>query len=278
MKRNLAIAFSLFALALPIGTAALVTCRDTDKGCSLEQNLQLIKDANAMGLSRVELIDILQEAVQQLSDQLALLSSSGRTINCVDLQSDLWIGKTDATTGGEVSKLQRFLLNQGYGDSASDFRNPTGYYGELTAGMVVKWQKAHGMDFVTTKSGVGPMTRAKMGCASPAPVAESFSWHIYQAPGILQPNDYRADEQTVAIIATRDDYPREYNLGKAYGCAVSNNLPVLPGKRVLGFVNCYYALTGVGFTAYEANGKFIVERGDESARDGSVKKTVVLEI
>ena len=47
---------------------------------------------------------------------------------------------------------------------------------------------------------------------------------------------------------------------------------------MLGFVNCYYALSGVAFTAYETNGKFIVERGDDSAKDGSVIKTVVLEI
>ena len=279
MKRNLAIAFSLFALALPIGTAALVTCRDTDKGCSLEQNLQLIKDANAMGLSRVELIDILQEAVQQLSDQLALLSSGGRTINCVDLQSDLWIGKTDATTGGEVSKLQRFLLNQGYGDSASDFRNPTGYYGDLTAGMVVKWQKAHGMDFVTKTSGVGPMTRAKMKCGSTGalPITKVV-WRIEPANPSAT-GSYQKDEQAIFVDVVRSDSSiRGYSVGKAYGCAASSNVPVLPGKRVLGFVNCYYALTGVGFTAYEANGKFIVERGDESARDGSVKKTIVLEI
>ena len=79
---------------------------------------------------------------------------------CLDLNNALVIGSTDATTNGEVSKLQRFLV------SASVYPEAriTGYYGTLTAQAVVRWQKVHGMDFVTLTSGVGPMTRGKMKC------------------------------------------------------------------------------------------------------------------
>jgi len=48
------------------------------------------------------------------------------------------------------------------GASAEDLQPVTGYYGSKTAVNVMEWQKAHGMDFVTLKSGVGPMTRSKM--------------------------------------------------------------------------------------------------------------------
>ena len=87
---------------------------------------------------------------------------------CLILSSNLYIGRTDAQTNKEVTKLQQFL-----GVSA------TGYYGSLTANAVMRWQKAHGMDFVTLTSGVGPMTRAKMkeGCqqTNPAPVISSIT-------------------------------------------------------------------------------------------------------
>ena len=83
-------------------------------------------------------------------------SSSG--LNCLALTRDLWIGKADSETNGEVSKLQQFLIKEGvYPEGVV-----SGYYGNLTAQAVVRWQKAHGMDFVTTKSGVGPMTRERM--------------------------------------------------------------------------------------------------------------------
>ncbi|MEY4747046.1 MAG: hypothetical protein RLZZ416_95 [Candidatus Parcubacteria bacterium] len=90
-------------------------------------------------------------AVKMLTDKLAALNNP--TTSCLDLKNDLWIGKTDSMTNGEVTKLQRFLGVQ-----------PTGYYGNLTAEAAMKWQKAHGMDFVTLRSGVGLLTRGKMRC------------------------------------------------------------------------------------------------------------------
>ncbi|OGG83493.1 hypothetical protein A3A42_04710 [Candidatus Kaiserbacteria bacterium RIFCSPLOWO2_01_FULL_55_25] len=70
---------------------------------------------------------------------------------------NLMIGSTDARTDGEVTRLQQFLQSQGYTEA-----QVTGYYGHITAGLVMRWQKAHGMGFVTLKSGVGPMTRGKI--------------------------------------------------------------------------------------------------------------------
>ncbi len=110
-------------------------------------------------------IDALLQQIAQLQTQLAALrgqstTSSGSSSQCLNLANALVIGSTDATTNGEVSKLQQFLIAAGVYPEA----RTTGYYGLLTAQAVVRWQKAHGMDFVTTRSGVGPMTRAKMTC------------------------------------------------------------------------------------------------------------------
>lgn len=111
-------------------------------------------------------IDALLNQISKLQTQITALraqsfDSVGDSSRCVDLEHSLVIGSTNATTNGEVSKLQQFLVAAGVYPEA----RITGYYGLLTAQAVVRWQKAHGMDFVTTASGVGPMTRAKLRAA-----------------------------------------------------------------------------------------------------------------
>ena len=165
MKKIVTFVGLLLISALPFVASAMVTCRDTTKGCTLEQNLDLISKASI--ISKEELLDVLKETVQQLVAKMAALNApqTSPTItpigDCLTLTRDLILGSTDASTNGEVSKIQRFL------NSASVYpeANFSGYYGTLTAQAVVRWQKAHGMDFVTLKSGVGPMTRGKMACA-----------------------------------------------------------------------------------------------------------------
>ena len=175
MNYRVGLVLVVMLFVVPISALALVTCRDTNKGCTLEQLTQLNKDAGALGLAISDRISILQEIIGKLTAQITVLQSGGGTnvsnTACLDLKYGLVIGSTDAATGGEVSKLQKFLLDNGYGDPDGDsgflLQRATGYYGAQTATAVVKWQKAHGMDFVTTKSGVGPMTRAKMKCGMP---------------------------------------------------------------------------------------------------------------
>lgn len=99
--------------------------------------------------------------------------------NCVTLSHNLVIGSTDVATQGEVSKLQQFL-----GVS------PTGYYGSLTAQAVMQWQKANGMDYVTTKSGVGPTTRGKMKCAPESSIGLDARMQVLA--GILSYNSNRS--------------------------------------------------------------------------------------
>jgi peptidoglycan hydrolase-like protein with peptidoglycan-binding domain len=96
--------------------------------------------------------------------------------SCVDLSRNLSVGETDARTGGEVSKLQRFL-----GGSV------TGYFGPLTLGLVQEWQASRGIvssgsAAATGYGSVGPRTRAAMKCTYgmppsghvPAPVTPPY--------------------------------------------------------------------------------------------------------
>lgn len=104
-------------------------------------------------------INTLQNLIAKLRGETSTSPQSGGSgLNCLTLAHNLWIGKGDAETNGDVSKLQQFLIKEGvYPEGVI-----SGYYGNLTAQAVVRWQKAHGMDFATTRSGVGPMTRERM--------------------------------------------------------------------------------------------------------------------
>ncbi len=90
-------------------------------------------------------------------------STTQASRQCVNLTHNLYLGKRDWNTNGEVSKLQRFLTQTGdytYGQI-------TGYYGPATVRAVQRWQRKHGVVSYgspdTTGYGmVGPSTRKAM--------------------------------------------------------------------------------------------------------------------
>ncbi len=275
MNKTLVTGLLAIACVLPLSVSALVTCRDTTNGCTLEQNLSLIAQANAYwGNDQTELLEVLKQTVLQLTAKMAQLQTGqANTSQCLDLNNALVMGSTDSATSGEVSKLQQFLIHQGVFPEAS----VTGYYGNLTAQAVVRWQKAHGMDYVTLTSGVGPTTRSKMKCVySASSSVEKMSWHIEAAnPGAIDGSGYPNLEQAIFVDITRaDKSTKRYSVGKAHGCSATN----VPAASEFGRINCYYAASEVSFVAYSQSGRFIVERHMASGRDGSITKTTALTI
>ena len=89
----------------------------------------------------------------------AVVSTTASTTPCLMLNNNLYADITDATTNGEVSKLQQFLGGR-----------VTGYFGPLTLQLVQSWQTTHGVVSSgspdTTGYGyAGPKTRTAMSCA-----------------------------------------------------------------------------------------------------------------
>src|SRR3989338_4453325 len=106
------------------------------------------------------------------------------------------------------------------------------------------------------------------------------SWTIEKAnPAITNEDDYRIHEQKIAAyVTTMDGTTREYNLGTAYGCTGDTKNEISDNKRFFGRVDCYFALTGTEFAAFSQNRRFNIERYDESAKDGTIKTSVLVEI
>lgn len=80
----------------------------------------------------------------------------GATVACPALTTTLQRGMSDATTGGQVTELQKFFAAY-YGLSTQD--TVTGYFGLVTQRTVVRFQKEQGLE---TVGFVGALTRAKI--------------------------------------------------------------------------------------------------------------------
>jgi peptidoglycan hydrolase-like protein with peptidoglycan-binding domain len=96
-------------------------------------------------------------------------SNTGTGSSCLSLVYNLYADQTDATTNGEVSKLQKFLGGQ-----------VTGYFGPMTQQLVQNWQSAHGVVSSgspdTTGYGyVGPKTRSAMSCSTQTGIVPSVT-------------------------------------------------------------------------------------------------------
>src|SRR3989344_7197521 len=106
------------------------------------------------------------------------------------------------------------------------------------------------------------------------------TWSIEKAnPTITNEDDYRISEQKITAHGTTlDGLTKQYDLGTAMGCTGKEMNEIEDHKIMLGKVDCYYALTGTAFAAFLQNGQFHIERYDESAKDGSIKTSVLVEI
>ncbi len=114
--------------------------------------------------------------------------------------------------------------------------------------------------------------------AASTKTVEKINWNIEKAnTNVVDENNYRKYEQAISVDVTLSDKSTSrYSLGTAYGCAGSTTESMQDGKRVLGRVNCYFALTGVAFTAYSKDGRFFVERFEDDASGRTNGKTIVV--
>jgi hypothetical protein len=113
-----------------------------------------------------------------------------------------------------------------------------------------------------------------------ATTVTKVNWTIEKAnPDVTSEDDYRFYEQKIAAdVTTLDGTTKRIELGTAMGCTGETMEVIEDGKIMLGKVDCYYALTGTKFAAFVQKGRFHIERYDESAEDGSITTTSLLEI
>lgn len=92
-------------------------------------------------------------ALAQTADDYGTGTSAVTSTYCPGLSITMQRGSTDATTGGQVSKLQRFLIERGY----LDIESPTGRLAGLTVQAVKDFQSENGLPSLGI---VGSLTRA----------------------------------------------------------------------------------------------------------------------
>jgi peptidoglycan hydrolase-like protein with peptidoglycan-binding domain len=104
-------------------------------------------------------IDELRAQVQALLAQLTALQ--GGSASCAPFTADLTMGRS----GSDVTRLQNFLISEGYGISAG----ATGYFGGQTAAALASFQAAHAIS--PAVGYFGPLTRNKVNalCSASSP-------------------------------------------------------------------------------------------------------------
>ncbi len=202
MKKIIFLTFLMLGLSAT-SVYAYVDCREST-GCSIEQLVFLCQKAPTSPEDRV---DACKEAVKMIQEKITLMTStqvspSGNATTCLDLKNNLWIGKTDSGTSGEVSKLQKFLADQGFLSLSS----LTGYYGPLTARAVLKYQtEIFAWDWATLSSGVGPKTRlefAKMCSDSDVTITGSYNWDSAGMTGL--PDSFTSYDKAAPLYFAED--------------------------------------------------------------------------
>ena len=105
-------------------------------------------------------------------------------------------------------------------------------------------------------------------------------WQIEKTDSsITSQDDFHFYEQKIgADVTTYDNKTKRYNLGTAYGCTSTTTSELQNHTIVIGRVKCDFAETATTFAAFKGNGGFHIERYDESAKDGGIKTTTLVEI
>lgn len=106
------------------------------------------------------------------------------------------------------------------------------------------------------------------------------SWNIEKAnSSITSPDDSRFYEEKIASdITTYDGKTKRFDLGISYGCTGTTTSELQNRTIVIGRVKCSFAESNTTFAAFKGNGGFYIERYDESAEDGSISTTTLVEI
>ena len=105
-----------------------------------------------------------------------------------------------------------------------------------------------------------------------ATTVRKVSWNI-------ETTDPETNEQKItADVTTYDGQTKVYDLGTAHGCTGSETSELQNRTIVIGRVQCSYALSGTTFSAFKHKDGFSIERYYQSAKDGSIATTTLVEI
>lgn len=136
-----------------------------------------------LGTVQLAQLQALLQQVAQLQAQLLQLQGGTQTAvnSCTQITHLLTMGSTDATTNGDVSKLQKYLAYDDY----YNYGIVTGYFGQVTLDAVRKWQDTENFyeEYGT------PAGRGVVGERSRAKIAESCNFVTINQHSVVSSNN-----------------------------------------------------------------------------------------
>lgn len=185
---------------------------------------------------------------------------------CVDIKTDLRVNSTDATTGGDVTKLQTFLAPQYLKVE------PTGRFLGLTRAAVVDFQKQYGIS--PAFGNVGPITRAKikeLTCGG----GGSQTLHINS----IEPSIAKVG-QTVALSGPGLNSGGDFILFDGHrietdGSKALNRVGFVVPEYITNTINCITTPCPLGFSKKVVPGTYTVQVVNNLGTTNTVKLTVI---
>lgn len=184
---------------------------------------------------------------------------------CVDLKTDLRVNSTDIATGGDVTKLQRFLAPQYLKVE------PTGRFLGLTRAAIVDFQKQYGIS--PAFGNVGPITRAKI---KELTCGGGGSQTLYI--NSIDPTIAKVG-QTVALSGPGLNSGGDFVLFDGHrietdGSKALNRVGFVVPEYITNTVNCIKAPCPLGFSKKVVPGTYTVQVVNNLGTTNTVKLTV----
>ncbi len=185
---------------------------------------------------------------------------------CPTLFYNLYVGRSDRYTQGQVSALQQFLSTQGY------YQPVTGYFGAMTRANVAQFQRAQSVYPIT--GGVGPLTRAAIarvcGAVVP-PVPPPQPTGSVSITGVSGPNSLTVGQSGTWQVSTNAPQGTPISLSVRWGDEVQYPYPASSAAQ-----SAYVSQQNTFTHSYQTAGTYTITftASDQYGRSNSSSVTV----
>ncbi len=224
----------------------------------------------AIAVMAIGIISIVEEqtiiSIINSSNQSAAVTASVESSGCIQITKILQLGSTDATSSGQVTKLQRFLQERGY----LPYSSQTGSYNTSTKQAVVAFERAQGISpdgivGLVTAEKIKQISCSDTGTETPNPT--TYSVKVVNTSAILPGGQVHVSWGSPTGANIQNDWIALYRVGAAnstysmwkYTTGVSGTMTLL-APQTAGTYELRY-LKNNGYTSVAKSAQFVVGNG-----------------
>ncbi|MBA3284216.1 MAG: peptidoglycan-binding protein [Nitrosopumilus sp.] len=235
----------------------------------MKKALRMFFGSIAIAVMAIGIISIVEEqtiiSIINSSNQSAAVTASVESSGCIQITKILQLGSTDATSSGQVTKLQRFLQERAY----LPYSSQTGSYNTLTKQAVAAFERAQGISpdgivGLVTAEKIKQISCSNIGTETPNP--SNYSVRV-ASTSVLPRGPVTITWTSPATANIFKDWIALYRVGAAnstysmwkYTTGVSGTMTLL-APQTAGTYELRY-LKNNGYTSVAKSAQFVVGNG-----------------